>query len=249
MKLIDQRFIRHCTKMDVKIVDSCTSAFDEIGNHEAIVALRQTAGVGCGENTFFSPNGGIYLVMRATGMHINPHTLTPAVGLAVHDTILSVLGIHTKVKWVNDLMYEGKKVVGILVKSPRKAEYLIGVGVNYSTNPKEFEKAKLGDIATSLEAPQNRASMFVLGLLNSIRHATLAEFDNIKYNNLCLTVGKNVEFVHNATKVHGYAESVAPDGSLIVRIGNATVAVDAGEVSIIRNIDEEYENFNQFQTL
>ena len=49
-----------------------------------------------------------------------------------------------------------------------------------------------------------------------------------------MNVGKNVTFIHNGINVQGFAESVAPDGSLIVRIGNATVAVDAGEVSIVR---------------
>ncbi|MDE7108137.1 MAG: hypothetical protein K2O39_07430, partial [Clostridiales bacterium] len=92
-------------------------------------------------------------------------------------------------------------------------------------------------IAISLQAPISRASAFVTGLLRMIKRATIATFDNIRYGNLCINVGKNVEFTHNSLKVRGFAEMIDANGSLIVRIGNATVAVDAGEVSIIRNVD------------
>lgn len=221
----------------MNIVDSCVSTFDEIGKFDAIIAQQQTNGVGRGDHTFFCPDGGLYIVMRVQGVYIDPHTLTPAVGLAVHDAIEAILGIPTKIKWVNDIILYDKKVAGILCKSVRKAEYLVGVGINYATNPKELEKAGLGDIAISLEAPTSRASAFVTGLLRMIKRATIATFDNIRYGNLCINVGRNVEFKYNGVTVRGYAEQIAADGSLIVRIGNATVAVDAGEVSILNNVD------------
>lgn len=237
MKL-DEKFIRLHTGLNVKIVDECESTFDEIGKFDAIIALSQKRGEGRGDHTFFSPSGGLYIVMRVMGLYIDPHTLTPSVGLAVHDAIATILGLQTGIKWVNDIMYNGKKAVGILCKCPRKAEYLVGVGVNYSTAPDEFEKAQISEVACSLEAPESRATAFVTGLINRIRRATLATFDNDRYSALCVNVGKNVEFTYNGTRVQGFAESVAPDGALIVRIGAATVAVDAGEVSIIREVKE-----------
>lgn len=237
MKL-DEKFIRLHTGLNIKIVEACDSTFDEIGKSDAIIALSQKNGEGRGDHTFFSPSGGLYIVMRVMGLYIDPHTLTPAVGLAVHDAIATILGIQTGVKWVNDIMYNGKKVVGILCKCPRKAEYLVGVGINYRTPPKEFEKAGIAETACALDAPESRASAFVTGMINRIKRATLATFDSERYSALCVNVGKTVEFTYNGTRVRGFAESVSPDGSLIVRIGAATVAVDAGEVSIIREVKE-----------
>lgn len=231
-----EKFIRLHTGLDIKIVDTCVSTFDEIGKHDAIIAFSQQQGKGRGDHSFFSPKGGIYIVMRVIGMYIDPHTLTTAVGLAVHDTIRSILGLETQLKWVNDVMYNGKKVVGILCKSPRKAEYLVGIGVNYSTDPTLFEEQGLGEIAGSLNAPASRSAAFITGLLNSIRKATLSSFDFERYGRLCVTVGKKVSFKYNGTDIVGFAEGVAPDGSLTVRMGAATVSVDAGEVSIIREI-------------
>ncbi|MDE7164082.1 MAG: biotin--[acetyl-CoA-carboxylase] ligase [Clostridiales bacterium] len=236
MLLLNEKFIRMHTGLNVNIVESCTSTFDEIGKYDAIIAGRQINGVGRGNHTFFCPDGGLYIVMRVQGVYIDPHTLTPAVGLAMHDTIQAILGLPTRIKWVNDILYKGKKAAGILCKCVRKAEYLVGIGVNYATDPVELENAGLSDIAISLEAPPSRASAFVTGLLRMIKRATIATFDPIKYGKLCVNIGKIVEFNHNGVIVRGFAERIDADGSLIVRIGNATIAVDAGEVSILRNV-------------
>ncbi|MBD5132195.1 MAG: hypothetical protein HDT28_06405 [Clostridiales bacterium] len=238
MIILNEKFIRQHTGLNVRVVNECESTFDEIGRNDAIIALKQTHGVGRGDHTFFCPDGGIYMVMRVQGLHIDAHSLTTTVGLAVHDAIRVILGLNTKLKWVNDVLYFGKKVVGILCKSPRKAEYLIGIGINYSTDLAEFEKADLANIATSLQAPENRASAFVTGLINCIKRAIVVGFDSTRYNNLCINIGKTVEFNHDGIRVRGYAEQVGLDGSLIVRIGSATVAVDAGEVSIIREVED-----------
>ncbi len=236
--ILNEKFIKLHTGLNVKIVNECVSTFDEIGKYDAIIALGQRSGVGRGDHVFHSPRGGIYIVMRVQGLHIDAHTLTPTVGLAVHDAIRVILGLQTSLKWVNDIMYNGKKAVGILCKCPRKAEYLIGIGVNYATPRFEFEKAGLADVAISLDAPEGRASAFVTGLINCVRRATIAGFDCNRYSSLCATVNKTVSFIHNGVKVQGFAEKVDADGSLIVRIGNATVAVDAGEVSIIREVQQ-----------
>lgn len=233
---INENFIKKHTGLDIKFVDQCVTTFDEIGRHDVIIAQTQLRGEGRGEHKFFSPRGGLYIVMRLQGLYIDPHSLTPAVGLAVRDVIKAVLGIDTALKWVNDIYCNGKKVVGILCKSPRKAEYLVGIGINYATDPKDLEKAGLDGIATTLNAPESRVHAFLTGLLNHVRRAAIATFDYVRYGKLCMNVGKTVSFTHDGMRVEGYAERIDADGSLIVRIGNATVAVDAGEVSIIREV-------------
>lgn len=235
--ILNEKFIAKHTGLNVKVVESCRSTFDEIGKYDAIIAKKQTEGVGRGDHSYFCPDGGLYIVMRVQGVFINPHTLTPAVGLAVHDTIQAILGLYTQIKWVNDIMYNFQKVAGILCKCVRKAEYLVGIGINYATDPEVLEKAGLSDVAGSLQAPESRATAFVTGLLRQIKRAAIATFDNERYGRLCMNVCKTVGFTYNGVYVEGYAESVTPDGALIVRIGNATVAVDSGEVSILRNID------------
>lgn len=237
---INSEYIRKITGFKVLAVKRCNSTFDDIGSHDAIIALSQNRGAGRGDHTFFSPPGGLYIVMRECGLSIDPHTLTPAVGLAVHDTIKSTLGVTTKLKWVNDVMLNGKKICGILCRSPRRAEYLIGMGINYATDINALIKAGLTEAGT-LAAPEKLATEFCARLIRNVHLAALSPFDYEKYNALCDTVGKTISFTQNGIAVQGFAESVETDGTLIVRIGKATVAVDAGEVSVVREVPPKKE--------
>ena len=230
--IINKRHIQTATGYKVKVCKSCKSTFDKIGGNDVIIALSQKNGAGRGEHTFFSPPGGLYIVQRERNV-IDPHTLTPAIGLAVHDAVKAVTGRDTQLKWVNDVIYNDKKIAGILVRSPRPGEYLIGVGVNYFTDVRAFEKVGLFD-AGSLGADVTTASAFCAELISRIRLAARESFNYHKYTALCRTIGKNISFVRDGVNLEGYAESIERDGSLIVRIGSATVAVDAGEVSIVR---------------
>lgn len=230
---INGKLLQKVTGLKIKCVERCVSTFDEIGDFDAIVARTQAHGAGRGDHTFFSPYGGIYLVMRERGLNIDAHTLTPAVGLAVRDTILNVLGISTRLKWVNDVLLDGKKVCGILCRCPRRGEYLIGVGVNFAVSRKDLMSAGLDDAAT-LDASEYYATSFTTELIKRIHSASLLPFDHERYNKLCVTVGKDVSFTYNGMQTFGHAEYVERDGSLMVKIGQATVAVDSGEASIIR---------------
>ena len=236
--VIDKHYIKKATGLKILSVRSCKSTFNELGDNDVIIAQSQVFGEGRGDHKFFSPPGGLYIVMREVGLNINAHTLTPAVGLAAHDTIKAVSGIDTTLKWVNDVMFGGKKAAGILVKCPRRGEYLIGIGINYATDIRDLELAGVEGAAT-LNANECRATEFCTDLIKRIHAATLMPFDYKRYNALCDTVNKTVSFMRGDVKVQGHAEHVEKDGSLIVRIGMATVAVDAGEVSIIREVKPE----------
>lgn len=243
IKKINASLIKKATGLKIKSVLSCESTFDELDDNDVIIARCQSKGRGRGDHTFYSPLGGIYIVMRETGLNIAAHTLTPAVGIAAHDAINTVLGIDTRLKWVNDVMLDGKKAAGILVRSPRIGEYLIGIGVNYATDGGLLRSAGLYD-AVSLDAPADKADLFAAQLIKNIHLATLKNFDVSRYNSLCITVGKNVGFTHNGVYVQGFAESVGSDGTLTVRLGQATVAVDAGEVSVLREVDKNTKDLD-----
>lgn len=229
---INTKLIKKITGRKVVAYKRCVSTFDDIEDNDVIIALSQRNGYGRGSHTFHSPRGGLYIVIRENGLSINPHTLTPAVGIAVHDTIKSVLGIDTRLKWVNDVIYHGKKVCGILCRSPRRGEYLIGIGINFSTDINELLKVGLNG-ATTLSAPPEKATKFCIELIKNVHSAAISTFDKTRYESLCNTIGKTVSFVYKERTIEGYAEQLEQDGSLIIRIGKATVVIDAGEVSIV----------------
>ena len=60
--------------------------------------------------------------------------LTAAAGVAVAQAVRDVLGIGLSIKWVNDLLLEGKKICGILAESGTDKNgqpyVILGIGIN-----------------------------------------------------------------------------------------------------------------------
>ena len=91
-----------------------------------IVANEQIKGKGRFKRGWSSLPGGVYLsiVLDKEGAYY----LTFVGALCACRAVEDVLGIRTTIKWPNDLLYEGKKVCGILTKVGENA--IVGIGIN-----------------------------------------------------------------------------------------------------------------------
>lgn len=119
------------------------------------MAETQTGGRGRRRRAWHSPpRKNIYLsaLLRPP---IPPHRasiLTLASAVAVAEAVEEVAGCETKLKWPNDLMFEGRKLCGILTEisgdPDRVAWIVVGVGINVNC---DAFPAELKEIATSLK--------------------------------------------------------------------------------------------------
>lgn len=108
----------------------------------AVLALQQTAGKGRLGRSFFSPKEGIYLsIIVKPDFDISKAVLvTIAAASAVAEAIDETCGQadRARIKWVNDVYLEGKKVCGILTEGITDFEsgqidhLVIGIGINTS---------------------------------------------------------------------------------------------------------------------
>lgn len=109
---------------------------------EVLAALHQSAGKGRRGRSFYSPKGtGLYLsfLLRPQLKAEQTLRITTMAAVAVAMAIEKVSGKEVKIKWVNDLFVDGKKIVGILTEagfSGEKAAALtldyavLGIGIN-----------------------------------------------------------------------------------------------------------------------
>lgn len=104
-----------------------------------LVAAKQTQGKGRMGRTFYSPDGiGIYLslLLRFPISMQQSMQLTVRAAVAVARAIESVSDCHPKIKWVNDIYVNDKKVCGILTEASSDVESgqleyaVVGIGVN-----------------------------------------------------------------------------------------------------------------------
>ncbi len=119
-----------------------------------IVALQQTAGKGRMGRAFYSPGGGLYwsILLRPAYTTEECLGLTPMAAVAVRECLRAVFGVSAGIKWVNDLLLDGKKICGILTESVadgisrQPAFVIVGIGINLAP-PKEGLPKELQTIA------------------------------------------------------------------------------------------------------
>ncbi|MEL7624574.1 MAG: biotin--[acetyl-CoA-carboxylase] ligase [Clostridiales bacterium] len=112
-----------------------------------ILAEEQTKGKGRMGRSYYSPAGaGIYLsmILRPKLAGSQALLLTTGVAVAAAQAIEELWDCRVKVKWVNDLYVEGKKIAGILTEAATNWEtgivdhVVLGVGINVRSSREGF---------------------------------------------------------------------------------------------------------------
>lgn len=225
--------------------------------HRAIiVAESQTAGRGRLGRTFYSPSKtGIYLTVIYApkgGIH-DPAKLTAFSAVAVCRAIKKLYGINSKIKWINDIFINGKKVSGILTEGFTNFETgqiesaIIGIGINISDNPDVFPeevKKVAGSITGSEKLNESgevsvsrcQLAAHVAGeLLNVLEEEPLSVMQ--EYKQMSFIIGQTVEVhpvIGDVSSVYmAKAVDIADDAGLIVELEDGSRRIlNSGEVSL-----------------
>ena len=233
-------------------IDSTSTRAKAMAAHGAphgtvLIAGHQSAGRGRMGRSFCSDAGmGVYLsvILRPGCKPEQLMHLTCAVGVAMCDAIRAVCGLQAGIKWVNDLVWNKRKLGGILTELSVNSKTglvdyaVVGIGINCRQKPEDFPE-ELRSMALSLEAATQGAVSPVLVAAAMLKQLLemdqklltgKAEFMN-KYRDLCVTLGQTVQIV--GENVSGEAIDLTDDGSLIIRLSDGTLRqVGSGEVSV-----------------
>src|SRR5262245_47380575 len=92
---------------------------------------NQAAGRGRNTNTWWSGPGGLTVTfVLPIDEDLSPHQLPLIAGLAARNAVVRLSGDDSiQLKWPNDLLYQGRKLAGLLCERVHKAD-LIGLGLN-----------------------------------------------------------------------------------------------------------------------
>ena len=212
-----------------------------------LIAAHQTAGRGRLGRQFHSPAGaGIYMsvILRPQCKPEKLMHLTCAVGVAVCDAVEEVLGFRPGIKWINDLVYDRRKLAGILVELLFDAcgnvdAAIIGIGINCNHRAEDFPP-ELRGIATSaamitgkpVDLSQLSAAMLRhLEIMRVSLDRAAATME--RYRKDCITIGQQVSIHRGDSVRYGQALSVDDSGALLVCYDSGeNAAVSSGEVSV-----------------
>lgn len=214
-----------------------------------VTAEEQTGGRGRRGRGFQSPRGkGLYLsaLFRPDLDPARVTDFTAWVAVAVCDGIEACCGLRPQIKWTNDIVLEGKKLVGILTELGLEGEsntldYIVtGIGVNVNQAPEDFSE-EIRTMAISLSQvlgrPVRRAELcaqIVLALdrMYAGYPEDRAEYLS-KYRAGCITTGHQVQLITPTARRQAFALEIDDDFNLVVELYNGKKeTICAGEVSV-----------------
>ncbi len=234
-------------------VDSTNTRAKELAKAGAphgtvIIAATQTEGRGRMGRSFSSPCGmGVYLsvILRPDCKPEKLMHLTCAAGVAACKAIQQTSGICPDIKWANDLIWNRKKLGGILTEMSIGAAgtvdfAIIGIGINCCQKTADFPKL-LQHMAISLQEATGtvcspaRLTAALTESLYDMDHALFSKKDELMafYRHHCMTLGQEISLLKGDTIRHGTALDIDADGGLLVRFSDGIVeSVCSGEVSV-----------------
>lgn len=251
--------------LNTKILGNNLYSFDRVGSTNVIahkyaeknepegtviLAERQTAGKGrLGRSWHSPPKRGIYLslILRPQIAPTSAPGLSLIAALSVAETMREYPGIKAKIKWPNDVLYESRKLAGVLTELAAeidRVKYVVmGIGINANHCEPEFP-------------PEIHAKASSLKIISGVT------IDRIKFTRLLLTVleehyleylargfkrlikpiksyssvlGKEIKFSLNGESCSGKAVDIDPQGMLVVEVDGKTHPLGSGEISLTGN--------------
>lgn len=213
-------------------------AYDGAPEGTVVVAEEQRTGRGrLGREWFSHPKRGVWMSMIVRPdlppQKAPQFTLISAVAAA--NAIEEVTGLHPEIKWPNDILINGKKVVGILTELQAEADkissLIIGVGMNVNHDSEDFPKS-VRKTATSLSIEKgekiSRAQLIQTFLRYFEKYYALylnKGFAPVKllWETYSTSIGKVITATTVTGKIVGRALGITDEGVLKIEDGHGVI--------------------------
>ena len=218
--------------------------------YDCVIADTQTGGRGRLGRSFASNKGkGIYLSYLMNPKDASAEELSRITAwgaVAVRDALKETCGLDVGIKWVNDLVYEGRKVCGILtemtfgLENGKVHSVIMGIGINANHDEADFPE-ELRAVATSVKIIGGRewdiselADNLILRL-DAINDdfPKSKEYYLSEYRRSCAVIGKKIRIIKGDAERCGTALDIDENFGLIVAFDDGkTETVTDGDVSV-----------------
>ncbi len=220
---------------------------------KVIIASEQSKGRGRMGRTFYSPQEtGIYfsIILRPKLNLEDSLLITSTAAVIVAEAMEKVAPVEAKIKWVNDIFINKKKVCGILTEAAIDLENgcleyaVLGIGININTNifPKEISSLA-GSLFDKKPNDSPIRSLLLAEILNKMA-VCMNSFDNKsyiqKYRERSFLIGKDILVIKGKEKTPALAIDIDHKARLVVEYEDKSQeTLSSGEVSIRR---KDYTN-------
>ncbi len=198
----------------------------------AVLALSQTNGRGRAGRVWQSKKGETLCMSLLLPFEGNS-SVTLLCALGVHKALTNFVSEGLSIKWPNDILFENKKLCGILCEG---ASDFVVAGIGLNLNSLMFSQ-DIAHKATSLRLITGKEYSLseVASLIQKEIFLTLQKYGSVlnedgvnDYNALCANIGREVK----GESFSGIAKGIDRSGALIVQNGNEIHSLNSGEVIV-----------------
>ena len=204
-----------------------------------VIAEAQTAGRGRLGRHFFSRSGiFMTLILPSDELSIPATMLTTAAAAAVCRAVTDE-DFDARIKWVNDIQINGKKICGILTEAvteeSRTLGYVVGIGINIGSQdfPPEIAETAATLTTGSPEADATLKTrlteMLIRNMMEAIHESpeALVAYCAKKSS----VIGRQIRFF-GAREGVGTATGLDTTGGLVVNTADGEIVLTGGEISV-----------------
>ncbi|RRK11397.1 biotin--[acetyl-CoA-carboxylase] ligase [Lactiplantibacillus garii] len=218
-----------------------------------VVADSQTAGYGRSGRTFYSPGEtGIYLSIGlpvTTDQPLDAGLLTTSTAVVVAQTLRQLFDVPVELKWVNDVLVNHHKVVGIMSEGITNLEtgqistVVVGIGINLTTAafPSPLQSKAGAVLAHPTKVTRNQVIRQLLRTFFE-RYPSYRSGDFMPlYRQLSMVINQRVSLKSGARTYDGVVLDIAQTGALVVQLTDGRVQeFSSGEITKVNLLTGQY---------
>lgn len=202
--------------------------YDGAAEGAVVLARHQTKGRGrLGKEWLDEPDKSLLMSMvLGDGLCVRDVPLLSFMAsLSVAESLNSLYGINTAIKWPNDVLVNGKKICGILVECySGRAVVGVGININQTTLPEAGKYVATSVyLETGEESDIDIAAYAVAGvLLGNYKEFCMNGIEDIlcRWRKYMWGIGREAALISGGRTIRGIIRGIADDGSLTMLVDN-----------------------------
>ena len=212
-------------------------------SHGAVIwARRQTAGRGRMGREWVSAEGNLFMsVLLSPDKPLEQCAqLSFVAAVAAAETLADILPRPEQIscKWPNDILFDGKKLGGILLESftgpDGKQWVVVGIGINVDSFPEHvlFPATCLKDAGVELISAKIVLSRLVY---NFVQHYDVWAEKGFKpiardWLKRAYQLGRKIDVMRGDDELHGVFDGIDAEGQLLLKTAKGVTPIRAGDV-------------------